>query len=145
MREIKFRGMDIKGNWYYGLLSKVPQKYHTQSIPAGVYISNAAGKPFAYRVRPETVGQYIELEDKRTKQAYEGDIVLMNDEACIKPNVKLVIEYFFGIANAHPVNDRFYVGDIHELCRDGLGNYKPKHGIAGMIIGNIHENPELLN
>ena len=83
--------------------------------------------------------QYIEMEDKYSVEAYDGDIILMSDEAYILPEGKVVIEYFHGIPNVHPIDSRFYIGNAHELCRDRLGNHKPKHGISGKIIGNIHE------
>ena len=89
--------------------------------------------------------QYTGLKDKNGKEIYEGDIVQMDEEATIQPNKNLVIVDWFGVTVAHPVGDRFHVcSTIHELCADHIGNYKPKHGLAGKIIGNIHENLELL-
>ena len=88
--------------------------------------------------------QYTWLKDENNKEVYEGDIILMSDEAYICPREYVIIEDYFGIYKAHPVNDRFYVGDSHELCRDHLWNFKPKHGIAGVVVWNIYENPDLL-
>lgn len=75
MREYKFRGMDISGDWHYGNLAITTIKMGLTD--PGYYISNAAGKPFAYMVRPETVGQYTGLPDRNDKEIYENATVLI--------------------------------------------------------------------
>ena len=74
MREILFRGKDVKENWRIGLLAKSGN---------GWYISNSAGIPLANEVIPKTVGQYIVFTDKNGKKIFEEDIVkYKNNSPC---------------------------------------------------------------
>lgn len=78
MREILFRGKVVNGQWVFGCLSILKKDLGRGSgfnAPAGYYISNEAGMPFAFQVRPETVGQYIGQMDKYGRKIFEGDLV----------------------------------------------------------------------
>ncbi|WP_340398086.1 hypothetical protein NST50_15370 [Paenibacillus sp. FSL E2-0202] len=72
-RQHKFRGMDLAGNWHFGNLAILPED--VRHLKKGHYISNEAGLPFAYQVRPETVGQYIGRSDDKGKDLFEGQRV----------------------------------------------------------------------
>jgi len=74
LREIKFRGKCINGEWVAGLLS-ISQGTLTQP-EKGYYISNSVGMPWAYQVRPESVGQFTGKRDRNShKEIYEGQKV----------------------------------------------------------------------
>ena len=121
MREILFRGKRTNnGEWVEGDLIHLPNGI---SILANGY---------AY-VIPETVGQYTGLTDKNGKKIFEGDIIDTPDRL-----IKVV--WFTGNAQ-FDLNFIRYANDII------ITNFKGIH-MRDLkeyeIIGNIHDNPELL-
>lgn len=116
MREILFRGKDIKGNWYEGLLAHNIAKDEW-------YISNKAGISTAYQVRPETIGQFTGLTDKNGVKIFEGDIVEYEGK-------RYSINYLPHYARFSAVkpNTVFCVFAYQR----------------GEVIGNIYDNPELI-
>ncbi|MFB0637458.1 YopX family protein [Bacillus rugosus] len=135
MREIKFRGMGINGEWYYGNLSIIKQRIKSMGIDPGSYISNKAGVPFAYSVRPETVGQYIGLKDANGREIYEGDILSTD---LTRPY--LIVEFRNGsfMVQCHD-SDQDYYDYILPVSRNSSESIKYHE-----VIGNIYENPDLL-
>ena len=116
MREILFRGKDIAGNWHYG----VPLVFTED------YICMTAPHTYNKSVIPATVGQFTGLTDKNGKRIYEGDIVANAWE-------RGVVSY----------------GDFNCSCCDGVfgwsfGNADIRNYDNYEVIGNIHDNPELL-
>ena len=80
-----------------------------------------------FEVIPETVGQYTGLPDKNGKRSFEGDIVKWNmNYIVVWQNCKFVLK--------KDINVKPY--DYVLSCFDGT---------EFEIIGNIHDNPELLN
>ena len=119
----KFRGLDLNGNWYYGLVSNI-----MYGDDQGWFISNEVGSPLAYKVRPETVGQYTGLKDKNGVEIYEGDI-------CTEA-------MWWELPRAIGFN---CLGTVCSIDDEG-SEYSFFIGTAANIeiIANIHENPELL-
>ena len=133
MREIKFRGKDIKtGIWIYGsLIINKHSGIHSifQVDKKMVTIKNI------YTVDEKTVGQYTGLKDKNGKEIYEGDIAVHRDYECYGYVVFSGDESAFaflvitGSNNKGPTTEFEWLYDY----ADGLE-----------IIGDIYENPELL-
>ena len=120
MREILFRGKDkFDGEWYAGSLSH-DTKYGNCFIEVSVH------QGITKEVIPETVGQFTGLTDKNGKRIFEGDIV--NVENALVRGI-FAVEYC-GISACFIVS--------HGERRYFLGGCNCK------IIGNIHDNPELL-
>ena len=128
MREIEFRGKRIdNGKWVYGYLFKIWEHCF-------ILWGTTNDMPNMIEVIPETVGQFTGLIDKNGKKIYEGDVVkttaLLNDHHQRGATVVSPVEYWHG-ATCLSIT---YV----PLSLD----FQVSHEIE--IIGNIHDNPELM-
>lgn len=128
-----FRGKTINGNWVQGLLASKDDKW---------YISNKAGAPFAYEIRPESICQCTGLKDKNGKLIWENDIVKEFNSSGDEWNLSQIVfgEYSLnlgwcakGIKTLHEYSRR--------LFNVGFGTSEAGKCEA---IGNIFDNPELL-
>lgn len=129
MREILFRGKRLdNGEWETGSLMKVTVAERTYFLIFGDGFAYDAEsmKALAHGcVDPDTVGQYTGLTDKNGKRIFEGDILDVNGYAYAcrwdEGNVE------FGIYNQYESIGIVYIGAFNSE-----------------VIGNIHDNPELL-
>jgi uncharacterized phage protein (TIGR01671 family) len=138
-REILFRGKRIdNGEWVYGNLN-----YGTigiKSIKDSYYISDFDVNPWDKKFYPvihESVGQYTGLTDKNGKKIFEGDIVEYPFEygGYKGENIyEVVFENRHGTA---------YFGiKMSNIETWGFDMEVPARLMK--VIGNTHENPELL-
>ena len=92
-----------------------------------------------YNVDPETVGQYTGLTDKNGKQIFEGDIIKYKNTDGIKFNsVALTV---IGKVVYNEKNASFAISGKDEIGAKYY-DYFPIKNIE--VIGNIHDDPELL-
>ena len=141
MRDILFRGKrTINGNWVEGYLVKLgresfsdPERYGicNKAIPLG-------GSEVCYNlgideVIPETVGQYTGLTDKNGKKIFEGDILAFGD--------RLVCVCWHDYCGCWDCSYLKAVNGDATLSEDRSPN---KWRYNAEVIGNTHDNPELL-
>lgn len=127
MREILFRGKAIDDNWYYGVPLVFTEDYVCMTAP---HTYNKA-------VIPETLGQYTGLTDKNGNKIFEGDICRFREwskgDMC-------------WIGKVHYEHQQFVIsGNPNKECESEfllvMSRFIPENI---EIIGNIHDNPELL-
>lgn len=142
MREILFRGKRIdNGEWVFG--NFIEDKWGDDNGNAVYAILQDRVAPeiaalwTPVKVIPETVGQYTGLTDKNGKKIFEGDIVRYRPEYWCE-SLQSVVEYCADKWNypAFDLKDHDYEGN-------GL-QFAHEEGIGLKVIGNIHDNPELL-
>lgn len=147
MREIKFRAKATHNNrWYYGAyyehinrqLCPFGDEEQKEDIEPIIITSGFADwnlpRPLQrVDVNSETVGQYTGIKDKNGKEIYEGDIVLC--ERNITPSID---KYTYIVGwNAEDARYNF-------IYKGGWSEIDACNHIFMEVIGNIYENPELL-
>ena len=118
MRTIKFRGKRPDGSWNYGRSIRFKQN-------GEVYIQGAS-------VDPQTVGQFTGLRDSHGRDIYDGDIIKIVGSNEAKHVAYSDKEAAFGI--------QYSDGDFFAFAFDISGISEDCYE----VIGNIHDNPELL-
>lgn len=149
-REIKFRGRDIHGVWHYGYLfqgeTENNEKYSVILKQKRYQCDNNLTEdcPFAFYkdeifvVDPKTVGQFTGLYDKNGKEIYDGDIVrfyFMSSK--IGTSELFPTSNFLGEIKTNKYNQYMILSDGLEIHIENAIKY-------GEVIGNIHDDPELL-
>ena len=131
MREILFRGKRMDdGEWVEGYLVKA---VGGECMILPVTAEHCGGAEFSegYHCDPTTVGQYTGLKDKNGKMIFDGDILLLDD-------IKGIVNYGTGCFCVNLSGQDY-------LYRSNPAIDIVLNGYPGLeIIGNIHDNPEML-
>lgn len=133
-REILFRGKRKNGLWVYGSLVV------SENINPAIYYESGGGLvkqlDWCY-VGPDTIGQYTGLKDKNGKKIFEGDIVKgvsHKSDSCISELIPFDV---IGVVGYHKEYQTLEV-------RTRQASLHIEVAIKGEVIGNIHDNPELI-
>lgn len=121
MREILFRGKPLEnlhGKFIYGSLGVIDTDL------CAIYHCFEFTDDEMLLVVPESVGQYIGLTDKNGKKIFEGDIVKYK--------------------NSSPCKIAYIDSQFVMMWKNFYRNFERVYDDEIEVIGNIHDNPELL-
>lgn len=139
-REIKFRGIRSDNKeWVYGYyqFTIYSEAYKrdlnlNQDNAHHIYPAHIDSSP--KEVIPDTVGQFTGLKDKNGLDIYEGDILDSSEK------VPMIFEVYYE-------DGGFKYGKRDRSVDIGFSGHRWLQNILSRfhVIGNIHQNPELLN
>ena len=142
MREIEFRGKTDENIWVFGNFVKTKEEYTKEISNAiinldaehrccGEYLDNGWNE-----IDINTLGQYTGLKDKNGTKIFEGDIVKSVGIRLNGTETSMIgfVKWDKDSCNYELYRETNSGFQTEALC--GFGSYE--------VIGNIHDNPELL-
>ena len=139
MREIKFRGRvknTNKPQWVYGIV--IPPQY--SSWEDWTLFDGER----RWIVDPETVGQYTGYKDVDGKEIYEGDI-LETPDVTGDEMIRMIVKYGEHSKMQCRIHEEvgFYIEFVNNNWND-IFRHDFLYWQGSKVVGNIHDNPELL-
>lgn len=136
MREILFRGKTLTGRWVEGAYYK-QEEFYGDKEDAHIIITSKENLTYDQALEfaiciPETVGQYTGLTDKNGTKIFEDDIVKCDDDIGAVSYSDLFAKFR---VTYNEISGNWF--DFEGECCDPIMFYCE-------VIGNIHDNPELL-
>lgn len=160
MREILFRGKTEQGEWLYGFYHN-ETSIESSSSDRKITRHHIYTQDFDKFVMSETVGQFTGLTDKNGKKVFEGDIIKQqtfhklplkyDSEKEKKDHKKYLIKKCGAIFDSEETYHKDYIWEVkfdnarfYPFADDNFewGNFD--WDIPFEVIGNIHDNSELL-
>lgn len=143
MREIRFRGKCTPEfphptvKWVYGsLVSDSKKKKKTALICAHLPVPTRDGNTFWYEVYADTVGQYTGLRDADGREIYEGDIIDVDG---------FIAEVVYSGGSYELYTKKEPLGSLSDIAYEySLSIFEDGVKKTFSVIGNIHDNPDLL-
>ena len=139
-REIIFRGKSIgTGKWLYGYLFNYGLTAPSNVPCISVCVPKSWKEAYnLYTVHPDTIGQYTGLKDKAGKKIFEGDILeyIGKREDNMKKVYRREVVFHEGMFALLSKELQAYSSLKHHCMEDGRSAWR--------VIGNIHDNPELI-
>lgn len=167
-KEILFRGRgvddgtEMAGRWVYGDRLKISGKIYIHPQANTTEVKGHLAKLLAvHEITPDTLGQYTGLEDKNGAKIFEGDIVRYNDIADFDIHATVKFGEYDQDGSGGEYEPSKCIGVYFEMInftrpgwaeelgldpRDYNGTTTPLGcNVIGIeVIGNIYDNPELL-
>lgn len=139
-RQIKFRGKDRRtGKWVYGDLLAPITGCRIVNYTSEDNGSMKHADYHYHNVLDDTVGQFTGLRDCTGKEIYEGDIIRFHFMTSdIRSSKLFPTEKFMGRITIDKYNNWVILSNGLEIHIENAVKY-------GEVVGNIHDNPELLN
>lgn len=152
MREIKFRGKSVGGDWLHGFFINyntdreiLRHALHNGSIyyehyPCQILQIDENGEKY-FEVDCKTIGLFTGKKDKNSREIYEGDIVKTKAGRAIVRFGEIEIPDNEGYGENKLIG--FYLEWIDNSGWYGLYTHIDKYLDNCEVIGNIYDNPEL--
>lgn len=160
MRTIKFRGQRIDNReWVYGFLYQIPLPSGVASViltTNNIHEDNSIKPQYhlaftlwvdLFPVKPETIGLFTGLHDKNGEEIYDGDIIYSEFPDGSKTNCLIGWDEessCFGLMDEYNYRSKLK-GYYFPMFENTIFYNFRKHSKKFEVIGNIHDNPELLS